>query len=221
METQGRYEESIVWMENLADVWENCNSMLYTHNWWHVALFYLAQGDIAKVLSLYDDRIWGKAQKSSPKDQVGAISLLLRLELKGIDVGRRWQEISTYLLSRIHEHALPFQDLHYVYALARAHQLDLAREMLFSMEAYALTVQPCLQASWQQIAIPAAKGAIAHAIHDWQRSVRNFKPIMHRLHEIGGSKAQRVLFEQIYTDARKQAIIQGAGYYIPAQAIAS
>ncbi|CAN1212871.1 Tetratricopeptide TPR_1 repeat-containing protein [Tumidithrix helvetica PCC 7403] len=223
METQGRYEEGIVWMENLADVWEDCNSMLYTHNWWHVALFYLAKGDSAKVLSLYDDRIWGRAQKSSPKDQVGAISLLLRLELKGIDVGSRWQELSTYLCPRIHEHALPFQDLHYVYALARANHLDLAREMISSMEAHTLTVQPCLQKAWQEVALPVAKGAIAHAIHDWKKSVRELKPVLSRLHEVGGSKAQRVLFEQIYADASKQAMLEGGRYFYPrhAQAIAS
>ncbi len=37
METQGRLEEGIAWMESLSDTWENCNSLLYTHNWWHIA----------------------------------------------------------------------------------------------------------------------------------------------------------------------------------------
>ncbi|MEE3718331.1 tetratricopeptide repeat protein [Tumidithrix elongata RA019] len=223
METQGRYEEGIVWMENLADVWEDCNSMLYTHNWWHVALFYLAKGDSAKVLSLYDDRIWGRAQKSSPKDQVGAISLLLRLELQGIDVGKRWQELSAYLSPRIHEHALPFQDLHYVYALTRANHLDLTKEMILSMEAHALTVEPCLQKAWQEVALPVAKGAIAYALHDWKKSVKELKPVLSRLHEVGGSKAQRGLFEQIYADANKQAMLESGRYFYPrhAQAIAS
>jgi len=49
METQGCVEEGIIWMENLAEVWKDCNSMLYTHNWWHVGLFYLAQGDIDSI----------------------------------------------------------------------------------------------------------------------------------------------------------------------------
>ena len=84
METQGRVNEGITWMESLADTWENCNSMLYTHNWWHVALYYLEQGEKDKVLELYDNRVWGIAQKESPKDQVGAISLLLRLEYAGL-----------------------------------------------------------------------------------------------------------------------------------------
>jgi len=84
------------------------------------------------VLQLYDTHVWGGAWKESSKDQIGAISLLLRLELRGVDVGTRWEELAAYLTVRIHEHALAFQDLHYVYALARAGQVDLLTEMLLS-----------------------------------------------------------------------------------------
>lgn len=207
METQGRYQEGITWLESFIDTWDNCNSMLYTHNWWHIALFYLSQGEINRVLSIYDHHIWGKARKSTPKDQVGAISLLLRLELLGIDVGQRWQKIAPYLRDRLHEHALPFQDLHYIYALARANRLDFAREMLFSMEAYAYKVQPYLQKTWQEVALPVARGLIAYAIYDWKKTTKELKPVLHRLHEIGGSNTQRKLFTQIYQDAHREDLI--------------
>jgi tetratricopeptide (TPR) repeat protein len=207
METQERYLEGITWMESFADTWESCNSMLYTHNWWHVALSYLAIGEIRHVLSLFDRHIWGKATKRSPKDQVGAISLLLRLELIGIDVGDRLEQVSHYLFERIHEHSLPFQDLHYIYALARTNQMDLAREMLFSMESYAHDAQPCHQKIWQQVALPAARGAIAHAICDYKKARKEFKPILTRLQELGGSNTQRQLFEQIFDDAHREVII--------------
>lgn len=201
METQGRLDEGIAWMESLKDTWENCNSMLYTHNWWHIALYYLEKEDIQKVLSLYDQYIWGRAWQESSKDQVGAISLLLRLELRGVEVGNRWPEIAAYLVSRIHEHALPFQDLHYVYALSRAGQDELVTEMLLSMQAYAKTVKSYIQQVWIEVAVPAAKGMVAHARGDWQRAIAQLRPTLPRLHEIGGSHAQRDLFEQVYLDA--------------------
>lgn len=113
METQQRPADGIAQMERHADSWEQCNSMLYTHNWWYVALHYLALGDTATVLQLYDQRIWGRAQQHLPKDQVGAIATLLRLELHGAEVGDRWQAIAAQLQPRIGEHFLPFQDLHY------------------------------------------------------------------------------------------------------------
>jgi tetratricopeptide (TPR) repeat protein len=201
METQGRVDEGIAWMESFADTWENCNSMLYTHNWWHVALYYLAKGNAQAVLNLYDQQVWGRARKDSPKDQVGAIALLLRLELLGVEVGEtRWQSLGLYLLSRIHEHALPFQDLHYVYALARSGRLGWLKEMLLSMEAYA-HMQPGRRSPWIEVALPAAQGMVAHAKGNWRETIASFQPILPKLGVIGGSHAQRNLFNQIYLNA--------------------
>jgi tetratricopeptide (TPR) repeat protein len=206
METQERVEEGIAWMEGLADTWMGCNSMLYTHNWWHVALYYLKQQKPHKVLVLYDTQVWGRAEKTSPKDQVGAIALLLRLELQGMEVGEtRWQALGDYLLPRLHEHALPFQDLHYVYALARAGKPAWVKEMLLSMEAHAQTCNLHWQQSWTEVALPAAKGMVAHAQADWQQAIVLLKPVLPQLWAIGGSHAQRDLFEQIYLDALLQA----------------
>jgi tetratricopeptide (TPR) repeat protein len=213
METQGRVNEGIAWMESFADTWKNCNSMLYTHNWWHIALYYLEQKNYQKVTSLYDNHIWERANKQSPKDQVGAISLLLRLELRGVNVGKRWQSIIPYLYSRIDEHALPFQDLHYVYALAKAGHTGWVNEMLQSMHSHALSINPFLQKSWLEVAIPAARGMVAHAKGDFNTAVTELKLVLPRLYEIGGSHAQRVLFEEIYHDAvlwtQKQSWVYG------------
>ncbi|HEY9748288.1 MAG TPA: tetratricopeptide repeat protein [Allocoleopsis sp.] len=206
METQGRVEEGIAWMEGLADTWEGCNSMLYTHNWWHIALYYLEHQDFSTVLHLYDTKVWGRARPDAPKDQVGAIALLLRLELRGVEVGAtRWREIAAHLSPRIHEHALPFQDLHYVYALALTEQQEQVQEMLESMEAHAHRIQPTLQQPWIEIALPAAKGMVAHAQGDWQQAIALLQPVLSRLGAIGGSHAQRELFEQVYADAFRQA----------------
>jgi tetratricopeptide (TPR) repeat protein len=205
METQGRVDEGIVWMESYADTWEDCNSMLYTHNWWHIALYYLKKGDEEKVLELYDTRVWGRAQKESPKDQVGAIALLLRLELRGVDVGIRWQQLSVYLVSRLYEHALPFHDLHYVYALARAGHTEWLAQMEQSMLQHVATLHPYLRQNWCAVAIPAAKGMVAHAQGNWLRAIAQLKPVLPLLHKIGGSHAQRVLFEQVYRDAVLQS----------------
>jgi tetratricopeptide (TPR) repeat protein len=201
METQGRLEEGIAWMESLSQTWENCNSMLYTHNWWHIALYYLEQENFPKVLELYDSHIWGRAWKESPKDQIGSIQILLRLELRGVDIGKRWEELVPYLTARIHEHSLPFQDLHYVYALARASQTELVNEMLLSMQAHAKNVKSYVQKTWAEVVVPAAQGIVAYAKQEWENAIAYLRPTLLRLHEIGGSHAQRDLFEQVYLDA--------------------
>jgi hypothetical protein len=201
MEAQGRVAEGIAWMERFADTWEDCNSMLYTHNWWHVALYYLKQKNYQRVLRLYDRRVWGNASKTLPKDQVGAISLLLRLELEGVAVGKhRWRELAAYVCNRMYDHALPFQDLHYIYALARSGAKLPAREMLSSMATYAASMPMQQQLIWREVTLPAAKALIAHAIGNWPQAVQ-LRSILPELWMIGGSRTQQELFEQVYQNA--------------------
>ncbi len=202
-------------MEGFAATWEDCNSMLYTHNWWHIALYYLKRKEISQVLALYDTKIWGRADKESSKDQIGAISLLLRLELSGVDVGDRWQAMGVYLIPRIHEHALPFQDIHYVYALERSGQAERVTGMLWSMQAHANNSLPYIQKTWLEVATPAAQGMVAHAKGEWEKAIARLKPILPRLYEIGGSHAQCQLFEQVYYDSQL-GIEQDTVYHLAA-----
>ncbi|MBV8887006.1 MAG: tetratricopeptide repeat protein [Chroococcidiopsidaceae cyanobacterium CP_BM_RX_35] len=201
LEEQNRPEVGIIWMESHSDTWEQCNSMLYTHNWWHVALYYLTLGNVKKVLELYDQNIWGRANLFSSKDQVGAIATLLRLELQGVDVGQRWNSLAPYLYSRLHEHALPFQDLHYIYALARAGYTDWVNDLLQSLMIYAKRVPAELQYIWLQITLPVAKGLIAYTQEDWLTTISELRLRLPNLHVVGGSRTQRKLFEQIYQHA--------------------
>ena len=191
-------------MEGHADTWEQCNSLLYTHNWWHIALFYLAKRDFQKVLQIYDLHVWGRADKESPKDQVGAISTLIRLDLQGVDVASRWQDLGNYLMPRLHEHLLPFQDLHYVYALARMGRSNQLIEMLHSMECHVQQVHPDGRNAWTHVAIPAARGLAAHAMGYWSDAITRLNPVLPRLHEVGGSHTQRQVFHQLYWHAMKK-----------------
>ncbi len=120
----------------------------------------------------------------------------MRLELRGVEVGDRWRQLTAYLTPRIHEHALPFQDLHYIFALSRAGQSELVNEMLSSMEAYSTIAGK----RWTEVAIPAARGLVAHAQGNWETTLA-LGSVLSQLQAIGGSHAQRDLFEQVYLDA--------------------
>ena len=200
METEGRVDEGIAWMEAHADTWDDCNSFMLTHNWWHLALFRLDADDPAGVLDLYDRRIWG-VWKDYSQDQVNAISLLARLELRGIDVGGRWQDVATYVKPRIHEHVEPFLDLHYLYALARAGNVDATAAMLAGLADFSVRGPGSIRPAWAEVALPAAQGLAAHAAGDFRIACARLGSVRHRLQEIGGSHAQRDLFHQIWIDA--------------------
>lgn len=200
LETQGRLDDGVTWMSDLTDSWERCNSFMYTHNWWHLALFHIDRDETALALDLLDRRVWG-VWKEFSQDQVNAVSLLARLELRGIDVGARWQDVASYLKPRIEEHVSPFLDLHYLYGLARAGERSAVTEMLASLEAHAEQADAFTRRIWVKAAVPAAHGLAAHARGDWSGAVAGLAEALPHLQGIGGSHAQRDLFEQIYLDA--------------------
>jgi hypothetical protein len=200
MLTQGRLAEGHAFLQDVSPTWTGLNSFMVTHNWWHQALFALELDRADEVLALYDRHVWAEVKEYS-QDQVNAVSLLARAELAGVDVGKRWQDLADHLARRGHDHVLPFLDLQYLYGLARAGRGELARGWLASIEAHASCLQGADANLWQRVCVPAARGLLAHANGDWPRAVDGLGQALPRLVEIGGSHAQRDLFEQVHTDA--------------------
>jgi tetratricopeptide (TPR) repeat protein len=196
---QGRNEEGRAFLEDVKDTWTGLNSFMLTHNWWHLSLVMIEQGEAERVLDHYARFIWG-IWKEYTQDQIGAVSLLARLELAGIDVGDRWQDVAEYLVRRVDEHVQPFHDLHYLYGLARAGRPQ-ATAMLESLRRFAATAPAFTRPAWQEVALPAAEGLLAHAQGNYAAAARALLPVLPRLPEIGGSHAQRDLFEQIADDS--------------------
>jgi hypothetical protein len=199
MLTEGRLAEGLDFMRGVSDTWVGLNSFMVTHNWWHVALFLIDLGRDAEALEVYDRQVWGVAKDYS-QDQIGAVSLLARFELAGIEVGDRWQDLAGYLARRLDDHVLPFLDLQYLYGLARAGRPE-ADSLLLRIEAFAPQAPPSTRAAWQQVCLPAARGLHAHARSDFAAALEGLGLALPRLVEIGGSHAQRDLFEQVYLDA--------------------
>jgi tetratricopeptide (TPR) repeat protein len=184
--------------------WSGLNSFMFTHNWWHVALFEIAGGAVERALQIYDERCWG-VEPDYSQDQIGAISLLARLELAGVDVGDRWMQLLPYIESRCNDVVQPFMTLQYLYGLARTND-SLADELLALIEAQAgEPVVPGDRRLWQDVGIPAARGLVAYARNRHELAARDLGSVRSRLWQTGGSHAQRDLFEQILLDARMRS----------------
>jgi tetratricopeptide (TPR) repeat protein len=195
MLTRGRIDEGAGFLEGVADTWSGLNSFMYTHIWWHLALFYLSQGRRSKVLDIYDRHCWGIAKDYS-QDQIGAVSLLARMELAGIDVGTRWQDLGDHLAARAHDTVQPFLTLQYLYGLARAGRAE-AGTLLETVCRAADTAPLHAREVWRDVALPACEGLYAYARGDFEAAWRSLSAVMPRMAEAGGSHAQRDLFEQI------------------------
>jgi len=200
LEARGRLLDGVAFLQSVADTWEDCNSFMYTHNWWHLALFLIDLDRTDEALVLFDKRVWG-VWKEFSEDQINAISLLARLELRGVDVGARWADVASYLEGRLHDHFVPFLDLQYLYALARAGKQSAVTEMLASLEDRGEQAKPFEREAWADCAVPAAHGLAAHARGEHAEAARLLGQAMPHLRPIGGSIAQRALFGAIHLDA--------------------
>ena len=207
--TTGRIGDGWLFMQDASTTWTDLNSFMVTHNWWHQALFALAMHKPEEALKLYDERIWG-VDKTYSQDQVNAVSLLARLDLLEVDLGERWAELGNWLEVRTQDQVSPFLDLHYLYGLARSRPEDSLKK-LQNIEHFCSTENTAKprqdQPVWREVALPLARGLLAHANRQFSAAAAHMQPAMHQLIRIGGSYAQRDLFEQIFKDAQTRSLV--------------
>jgi hypothetical protein len=199
--TRGRMDEGARFLEDAANTWSGLNSFMLTHLWWHLALFYLSQGRESEALKVYDEHCWGIAKNYS-QDQVGAVSLLARFEIAGLDVGSRWQDLGDHLRARAQDTIQPFLTLQYLYGLARARRPE-AKTLMESVREYAERAPLFTRAVWREVALPGCEGLYAYARGEFERAWHHLSVAVPRMAEAGGSHAQRDLFEQILLDAAR------------------
>ena len=201
--TTGRVDDGIAFLEAASPGWAGLTSFMDTHHWWHLALFYIARGRFTDALAAYDHHAWAR-ERAFSQDQIGAVSLLARLECAGIDVAPRWEELGTHLAARATDTDQPFLSLQYLYGLARAGRPE-AGTLLAAIARRAETAPADLRIAWAEIALPAARALAAHAGGDHATAIDLLGPALGRLETIGGSHAQRDLFEQLLLDALLRA----------------
>jgi tetratricopeptide (TPR) repeat protein len=229
---QGRHDEGVAWLDGLKDHWADANQMLL-HLWWHRCLFHLERGEPEAALEIYDAWVRNRdlpllqAMPDLYIDLQNGASMLLRLELRGLDVGHRWDELAELTLKRLEDHTSPFTSAHYAVILAAGGHFREAEALVASMEAFASADAGTLGPRYRAAVIPAARAAIAHRKGQHQQVVDQLMPARRMLWQMGGSHAQRDLFFLLLADSARrldrrdlQAIvlkdIEAAGFTDPA-----
>jgi len=188
MEMQDRAGEGGAWIESLAPHWDAKNFFRF-HLWWHLALMHWGDGRPEKALELYDARVWADGS-SENLSLCNDISLLARLELAGIGVGKRWDAVAAVVRGQLDQRGggsvLAFVDAHYAMALGEV---------------------PALEAKGTTARVHGAAGrAACEAAAAWRRKdharvVSQLAPVREELWRIGGSHAQRDLFALMLLDS--------------------
>ncbi|MEM7733805.1 MAG: tetratricopeptide repeat protein [Pseudomonadota bacterium] len=197
-----RTKAGIDLIENNPGAWGHCNNFRY-HVWWHKALLLLDQREFDLVLNLYDTQI--REEKTDDyRDFSNASSLLLRLELEGVDVGTRWAELADLAESRSGDGCLVFADLHYMLALAGDNRPDAAARLT------ARVAQSAKEDNDQGLVmknpgLAAAEGLAAFGEGQYDLAFACLRAAQPAFQIMGGSHAQRDVFERVTIDAGLRA----------------
>jgi tetratricopeptide (TPR) repeat protein len=194
----GRARDGLDWLTGREGSWAHCNNFRF-HVWWHRALMHLDLGDHDAALKLYDADI--RAEKTDDyRDISNGASLLARLELEGVDVGHRWDELADLSERRATDGCLAFADLHYILALCGGERDSAATAMIARMrkantavcEAQRIIAHPGLH---------VAQGLQAFAAGEYSTAWMHLRAGHGDLQRIGGSHAQRDVFDRITIEA--------------------
>ncbi|MDX3808011.1 tetratricopeptide repeat protein [Bosea thiooxidans] len=198
LEMTGRVDEGVAWLED-GRHWSHANNFRF-HMTWHLALFRLERGETREVLTLYDEGIRAE-QTDDYRDIANGAALLARLDLAGIDVGTRWEELADLAGNRISDGRLVFADLHYAVALLGAGREKAAEAIARSLSQDSLSHASLERREAARSGALAAFGLVAFHERDYGEAARLLGAARGGLLAIGGSHAQRDLFEQAYIES--------------------
>lgn len=200
-EMRGHPEKGRNWLKPRQDCIKDCTTFRH-HVWWHYALFELELGNVERVLDLYDTEI-RRDHTDDYRDISNAVSLLARLEAEGIGVGKRWEELSEIAERRVEDGCIVFADLHYLMALLATDRIDAAERLVARMgEAEDGSEFGAVAAG---TGAAAGTGLAALRRGDHQEALHALMTAQRQLQRIGGSHAQRDVFDRLTIDAALRA----------------
>ncbi|KAI6242714.1 Tetratricopeptide repeat protein 38 [Aphelenchoides fujianensis] len=210
-EMTGRWKEGIAFMARTRADWEPA-WLIACHNHWHNALFHLESGEYEVVLDLYDKEIVERTKSKAMLDLVDAASLLQRLEIESVPVGReRWSALVPLAAAHAESHVLAFNDAHLAMVFANAEDFD--REF-----AHARSLQQFVSGAaaenenrrlTEKLGIPICESVVDFRRGEFTDAFDRLYAARHSIREIGGSNAQRDVFTQLALAAGLQSEASG------------
>ena len=205
LEGMGRRQDGIEWIDSHEEAWKK-RGIFARHMWWHRALHYLELERFDDVLAAFDREYWPEPTEDNI-DLTNASSMLMRLAMLGIDVGGRWESVAKICEGRTKHRLRPFNDLHFIMALAMTGRMEAAREIVASMRAYVAENDRngiTLVDVYQNAGIPVGDSIVAYAEKDYSKVVEIMSGVRYRMVPLGGSWAQRDVWLRMLIDAAIQ-----------------
>lgn len=162
----------------------------YCHLTWHQAIFELSQGRYEQALALFDRGIRDNVMSRSALPDAAA--LLWRCKIYGYDKKPLPWEAARELVQRIApKPGFAFNDAHTALVFAALEDEETTRMLLNSLRE--LAAQGNMMAG--TVTLPLAEGISAFGQGDYEETIRQMEPLTDELIQLGGSHAQREIFE--------------------------
>lgn len=206
---KGEMANGIQCLQELSTNWGHANQMRH-HLWWHMCLFLLETGEHDQILQLLTAEIRNpesalvKASPAAPIDIQNYASLLLRLELYGVQVTDHWHTLAEVCAARVNNHGNAFGNIHDMMVLTATGQHAKADEFIRSMKAEYTDQPGDVALAYNAIGIPVCEALIAYRQLDYNRVLKLLGGLRHNLSLIGGSHAQRDVFYHLLVHAAER-----------------
>ncbi|MFJ5546364.1 tetratricopeptide repeat protein [Streptomyces sp. NPDC093225] len=204
-EMQGRVSEGIGYLDARRPQWTRDN-YLDVHNWWHYALYALEAGDTDTALGIYDTSLHHEGSAGLAMELLDAAALLWRIHLAGERPTARWEALADAWAARADPPHYAFNDVHAVMSYAGAGRTQAAERLIADRRRWlagagADTSAVTNRRMTAEIGLPACEALLAHARGDHATVVELLWPLRRRLHEFGGSHAQRDALQKTLVDS--------------------
>ncbi|MFD0151271.1 tetratricopeptide repeat protein [Streptomyces sp. NPDC055721] len=202
-EMQGRVSEGIGYLDARREDWTRGN-YLDVHNWWHYALYALEAGETGTALSVYDAALHNDASAGLAMELLDAAALLWRIRLAGAEPTARWEALADAWAARADPPFYAFNDVHAVMAYVGAGRFGEATRLIadrrrWLAEGGSDTITNRRMTA--DIGLPVCEALVAHAQGEHDTVVDLLWPLRRRLHEFGGSHAQRDALQKTLLDS--------------------
>ncbi|MER5204238.1 tetratricopeptide repeat protein [Streptomyces sp. NPDC002825] len=202
-EMQGRFAEGTAFLDARSGDWSGGN-FLTVHNWWHYALYALEAGHADKALGIYDAALHHEGSRGLAMELLDAAAMLWRFHLAGSDQTRRWEALADAWSARADPPFYAFNDVHAVMAYVGAGRVGEAQRLIADRRRW--LTEPSASAvsnhaMTAHVGLPVCEALVAHAAGDHDTVLELLWPLRRRLHEFGGSHAQRDAVQKTLVEA--------------------